>query len=194
MKNYSIPGSLLLIVLLFAACNNKKEEKEDYSNVEGNYFSINQYMLDQWNTFSGEPFVIKKMMWINGKTEDSSYSNSDTINWARLFTIFSETDISDRKYLGQYTFNQFDDNQDGTHNFFYMAKDPDLFTQKLLLTADQENMKVKGIYIETFKKSATDEVTQKLYYSPMKKIQIQWDNRPLFGSKKHTVQEFEFIR
>ncbi|MCD6012261.1 MAG: hypothetical protein K0Q79_2123 [Flavipsychrobacter sp.] len=181
------------MVLLFTACD-KKEDKEDYSNVQGNYFSINQYILDQWNTFAGEPFVIQKTTWVNGKTMDSSYTNSDTINWARLFAIFSATDISDRKYLGQYSFNQFDDNQDGTHNFFYMAKDHDLFTQKLLLTVDQENMKVKGIYIETYKKSATDECTQKLYYSPMKKIQIQWDDRPVFGGKKHTVQEYEFMR
>lgn len=75
-----------------------------------------------------------------------------------------------------------------------MAKDADLFTQKLLLTVDQEHMRVKGIYIETFKKTAIDEVTQKLYYSPMKKIQIQWNEKKVLGDKKHTVQEYEFMR
>jgi hypothetical protein len=195
VKKQVIQRSILLAaaILLLAACD-KKKEKEDFSDVQGNYFSINQYILDQWNTFAGEPFVIQKTMWVDGRTMDSSYSNSDTINWSRLFDIFSKTDISDRKYLGQYSFNQFDDNEDGTRNFFYMAKDPDLFTQKLLLTVDQEHMRVKGIYIETLKKTVIDEVTQKLYYSPMKKIQIQWNEKPVLGDKIHTVQEFEFMR
>lgn len=101
MKKQVIQRSILLAaaILLLAACD-KKKEKEDFSDVQGNYFSINQYILDQWNTFAGEPFVIQKTMWVNGRTMDSSYSNSDTINWSRLFDIFSKTDISDRKFLG----------------------------------------------------------------------------------------------
>lgn len=186
---------MLAMILFFASCDKKKDkETTDPEIADGNYFSINQYIIDQWNTFAGEPFVIEKVTWINGKTADSSLTNSDTLNWGRIFEIFSATDISDRKYLGQYTFNQFDDKDDGTHNFFYMAKEPDMFTQKVLITVDQFNMKVKGIYIETYKKSATDECVQKLFYSPMQKIQLQWDDRPLFGSKKHTVQEYVFMR
>lgn len=183
-----------LLAILCVSCK-KKEDKSNLDDVKGNYFSIKQFELDQWNTYSGEPFLILKTVTLNKKT-DSSYTNSDTISWAPIFKTFAETDISDRKFLGQYNFNQFDDNQDGTHNFFYQAKEDyeDLFTRKLLITIDQQTNKVKGIYIETYKKYFGGEVTQKLYYAPMKTIQVQTDDRPLLGSKKFTVTEWTFMR
>ena len=181
------------MALHFSSCK-KKQLKEDFSDIKGNYFSIYQFTLDEWNNYSGAPFAIIKSIRVNKGNTDSSFTNSDTINWAPIFLTFFATDISDRKNLGLYNFNQFDDHQDETHNFFYMAKDPDLFTQKLLITINQRTTKVKGIYIETFKKSATDECTQKLYYNPLKTIQIQTDDKPAFGTRKHTVQQWDFMR
>lgn len=183
-----------LLALLFTSCK-KKEEKENFDDVKGNYFSIKQFELDQWNTWQGEPFLITKTVTVNKKT-DSSLTNSDTISWAPIFKAFAETDISDRKFLGKYNFNQFDDNQDNTHNFYYQAKEDedDLFTRKLLITIDKDNNKVRGIYIETFKKYFGGEKTEKLYYAPMKTIQIQTDDKPLLGSKKFTVTEWTFMR
>ena len=152
-------------------------------------------MVDEWNTFAGQPFMINKMVIKDGKT-DSSLTNSDTISWAPLVKIFSETDISDRKFLGRYKFTQFDDNADGTHNFFYEANEDDdeLFTRKLLLTIDAFTTKVKGIYIQTEKKTIFDDCVQKLYYAPMKTIQIQTEDKPLIGAKTHTVVEYHFNR
>ena len=178
---------------MVAGCK-KKETKDEFADIKGNYFSINQFIVDQWNNFDDMPFVIIKSTRVDGKTTDSVITNSDTLNWAQIFNIFSATDISDRKNLGLYNFNQFDDNQDNTHNFFYMAKDNDLFTQKLLITLDQRNMRVKGIYVETYKKTVFDECTQKLYYSPIQNVQIQTDDKPLFGKRKHTVVEWDFQR
>lgn len=183
----------VLVVALFSDCK-KKEPKEDFSDIKGNYFPMNQFILDQWNNFTGAPFVIVKTIRVNGKTTDSSYTNSDTLNWGPIFETFSKTDISDRKYLGQYNFNQFDDPQDNTHNFFYMAKDNDLYTQKLLITLDQNSMKIKGIYVETYKKTALNEETQKLYYAPVLTIQIQTDVKPVMGSRTHTITEYNFLR
>jgi hypothetical protein len=188
--------SILVIAITsiqYASCK-KAETKDDYADVKGNYFSINQFILDEWNNYQGMPFVIIKTIRVDKGRTDSSYTNSDTINWAPIFYTFSATDISDRKNLGLYNFNQFDDDQDETHNFFYMAKEADQFTQKLLITINQINLKVKGIYIETFKKTVWSEVTQKLYYKPLQEIQIQTDTKQLFGDRKHTVQQWEFLK
>lgn len=182
------------LAMMVAGCS-KKEKNDNPDDIQGNYFSIKQYELDQWNTWEGSPFLITKTVTVNKKT-DSFLTNSDTIHWAPIFKAFAESDISDRKFLGKYDFSQFDDNQDYTHNFFYMAKDDDedLYTRKLLITIDKENNKVKGIYIETFKKYFGGEVTSKLYYAPMKTIQIQTDDKPLLGSHKLTVTEWTFNR
>lgn len=186
-----------LLVITFGSCK-KKEVKEPSEVYNGNYFSIEEFALDEWNTFAGEPFVIVKTVKANGKT-DSSYTNSDTINWAPIMKTFLETDISDKKYLGKYKFTQFDDNADDTHNFFYEAEDKDLFTQKLLITIDRYRTetggyKVKGIYIETLKNTAWSEQIQKLYYNPLKTIQMQTDDKPRVGKAKLTVVQYDFMR
>ena len=187
-------AGLLLVLLAMASCKKKEKAAVDTTDIKGNYFSIKQFALDEWNTFSGEPFLIEKSVRINNGKPDSSMTNSDTISWAPIFKAFFDADISDRKFIGKYTFTQFDDREDETHNFFYQANDEDLFTQKLLITIDDVSSKVKGIYVETYKMTFMNTTVQKLYYSPMKTIQIQNDEKPMLGSKKFTVTEYTFMR
>jgi hypothetical protein len=138
-----------------------------------------------------------KTVKINDGQTDTSYTNSDTISWAPIFKTFFETDISDTSFLGKYKYTQFPDDQDGTMNLFYEVADPDddeLFTRKLLITVDQQTRRVRGIYIETLKKDIlSGDRIQKLYYSPMKTIQIQTENKPVFGSSTHTIEQYDFM-
>jgi hypothetical protein len=197
MKRQFIHKSLIFISfigLFSSACKKKKEATDEFADVKGNYFSINQFIVDQWNNFPGPTCVLYRNVRVNDKTTDSSYVTTDKLDWTPIFKTFAASDISDRKFLGKYKFTQFDDPQDETHNFFYQANDEDLFTQKLLITLDMYNMKVRGIYIETYKKTATNESTEKLYYAPLKTIQIQTDEKPVFGSRKHTVANYDFMR
>ena len=189
----TIAALIILIAMTGTSCKKKQDQISAADTMTGNYFSVNQFMLDEWNTFAGEPFMISKSV-KEGDKIDSSMTNSDTINWAPLVKTFAETDISDRKFLGQYKFSQFDDNADQTHNFFYEALDEDLFTRKLLITIDRFTSRVKGIYIETEEKDLFDDKIQKLYYKPLKTVQIQTDDKPLMGSKKYTVVQYEFLR
>jgi hypothetical protein len=190
---FSLTLLFSLFVLTFSSCK-EDEVPDEYAKVQGSYFSVRQYALDQWNTFSNEPFLIVKTVRVNGGKYDSSYTTSDTLNWGGIFKVFFKTDISDRGYLGKYKFTQFEDNQDDTRNFFYEALDEDLYTRKLLITIDQYNQMVRGIYIEAIDKTIFDEKMVKLYYKPMSRIQIQEIETPMFGEKKHTVTEYEFIR
>ena len=196
VKKYIKFNRILLAVLMIISglsCK-KKDEVNPNANVRGNYFSIRQFALYEWNTFAGEPILIIKSKREGKGKPDSSYTNSDTLNWAPIFETFFATDISDRKFLGQYTFTQFDDNVDFTHNFYYQANDKDLYTQKLLITIDAQSAKITGIYIETLKHSFLEDCTQKLYYNPLKTIQIQSDCKPRFGSKKFTMVQYDFMR
>jgi hypothetical protein len=196
VKNFFKYIALFLVFFTLATQSCKKiKDKDDTSDIKGNYFSIRQYGLDQWNNWAGPPaFVIVKTLRKGNEKADSSYTSSDTLNWAPIFKTFFETDISDRKYLGQYKFSQFYDNNDGTHNFFYEANDDDLYTQKLLITIDQYTNKVKGIYIETLKKEfMMGEIIQKLYYRPYHTIQLQKDEKSMLGSKSFSVVQYDFM-
>jgi hypothetical protein len=195
VKKHIIYNWLLLLIVpiaLFTSC--KKKDKDPYAEVKGNYFSIRQYAEDQWNTYVGEHFAIVKTVRVNNGVTDSSYTLSDTLDWSPIFKTFFATDISDRKFLGQYKFTQFDDEADDTHNFFYEALDDDLYTRKLLITIDKYNSKVRGIYVEAGTKSLLEDKTLKLYYKPMSIIQIQTEEKAVFGDKKHTVEQYDFMR
>jgi len=183
-----------IMAMMFLSCK-KKDAAANTDDKKFANFSIKNYELDQWNTWHGEPFVILKTVTVDKKT-DSSYTNSDTISWAPIFRAFAATDISDLEFSGKYNINSFEDPQDGTRNLFYQAKEEeeDLFTRKLLITFEPRNNMITGIYIETFKKYFMGEVTGKLYYSPMKTIQIQTDDKPLLGKRKLTVTEWNFLR
>ena len=176
--------------LFFASCNNNKPDP--FANVKGTYFSIKKFAVDEWTTHAGEPISFTKTVKLNDKT-DSSVTNIEHIDWAAVIDIFAATDISDRKFLGQYTYNEIDDSFNRTHDFIYMANDKDLFTQKLLISMDMYTHEVKGVYVETFKSTFWNKRQQKLLYSPVKTIQIQQYDMPLIGAKKELVIKYKAI-
>ena len=160
---------------------------------KGTYFSIKQYILDEWESHMGETLAFTKTIRQNGKT-DTSYTNVELMNWPEILEPFIASDISDKKFLGKYTFSQFDDEMDNTHNLMYMANGDEMFVQKLLITLDATTIKVRGIYIETHKKVLWSTTTKKLFYSPVRTIQIQEYSKPLLGSKKEIITQYEVVR
>jgi len=184
---------LIAIACTFSLSSCKEKAFEMFANTKGTYFSINLFIIDEWQTHAGEPISFQKTVKLNGKV-DTSYTNVINMDWKSILKIFSATDISDRKFLGKYNFSQFDDNFDNTHNFMYVAEDPNLYTQKLLITMDNATNKVKGIYIETQKSNFWNETHQKLYYAPVRTIQIQQYDKPMLGSKKELLVKYVAIQ
>ena len=67
--------------------------------------------------------------------------------------------------------------------------EPELFTRNMQITADQVTNKVKSIYIETNK----DGRVQKLYYAPIRLIQIQEFESSLLGGERNLRLEYRFL-
>lgn len=187
--------SVLLVSILFivAACGNKKQKETPQPDAsEGTYFSIRQFVSDQWETFHGQPFAIAKVVTVNGKT-DSIMTNADKLDWGSIFKIFFATDISDPKFLGKYDFSQFADDATASNNFYYEAKEPDLFTRKLHIISDDVTNKIKSIYIETEQKTKWGSRIQRLFYIPVKTISIQEFESTTTGDKKELRVEYRFM-
>ncbi|MES2480280.1 MAG: hypothetical protein V4561_14440 [Bacteroidota bacterium] len=183
---------VLITVLFLFSCKNKEEAKAMPNNAGGTYFSIKDFTKDQWSTFHGQPFVLHQYITLNGKT-DSAIVSALTMKWSLIFKTFFETDISDPKFLEQYDFSMFEESTTDTRTFTYIAKDPALFTQKLQIAADMYNNKIRNIFIETQKQTFWNTQTQKLFYSPLRVIQIQEHNDPLIGRQKDLVIEYKFM-
>jgi hypothetical protein len=167
-------------------------EKPKPDTTQGTYFSLYGFVQDQWHIYRGQPYVLNKMVTLNGKT-DSCLVSALNVEWGQIFKIFFEADISDPKFLDQYDFTMFDENTTETRTFSYQAKDPKLFTQKLQIAADLYNDKIRSIYIETQKNTFWNNQSKKLFYSPAHIIQIQEHDNPLLGRTKDFVIQYKFL-
>lgn len=182
---------LILTVFSLFSCKKPAEEPVAANEPEGTYFSIIQFAKDQWDTFYGQPYSLQKIVTMNGKV-DTSYVSALDMDWSSVLKIFFETDISDKKYLDRYNFSLFEDDATLTRNFYYEAKEKDLFTRKLQIAADEETNKIRSVYIETSRNSTLNDLNQKLYYVPQKLIQIQEFEKSKTGPDKDIRIEYRF--
>jgi hypothetical protein len=184
--------TLFALFILFSISSCIKTDEPAAASTEGHYFSIKEYAYDQWKIYHGQPFGLVKYVYMNGKT-DSVYTNADAINWAAIFKIFFETDISAPKFDGKYNFSAFVDSATRTENYYYEANDPKLFTQKLHIIVNISNHRVNSIYIETNKDNKWGSKTQRLFYEPVKSISIQEFENVATGSKNEIRVEYKFM-
>lgn len=185
---------IFLTLITVVSCKSKKVDttQSKQPQVDGGYWSIIQFGQDQWNTFHGQPFSLQKIVTVNGKT-DSTYISGFDVDWGEIFKVFFQSDISDKKYIGHYDFSAFDNDATATHTFYWEAKDPDLYTRKLQLSIDPTNNRIMSVYIETQESSRYDGMSHKLYYAPLKVIQIQDFDNTHTGKPIHRVTEYRFL-
>lgn len=167
-----LPTSAVLSVIVFcitAASCQKKTEPIAQSAAGGTYFSIKQFMADQFDTHRSQPFVFMKIV-SDGEQTDSTYVAADTMAWTPVIDAFAAADISDSALVGQYKYSEFDEGLTGQHMFLYEAADPDLKTRQLMIGADPFTGKILSVYTEVQQPNGK---TEKLYYAPLKLIQIQ---------------------
>ncbi|MGC4079358.1 MAG: hypothetical protein QM702_20420 [Rubrivivax sp.] len=186
--------SILLVVFCALMTGSCRKEQPAATTVPNQpvYFSIKDFIRDQWKTFHGQPILLTRYTTLEGRT-DSATLSALNMQWSKLFKIFYETDISDPKFLGQYDFETFDEGLTQTRNFIYTARTPELYTQKLQIAADLVTRKIRTIYIETSKQSFWNTRSQKLLYAPMKVLMIHETNDPLIGSVKDLNIEYKFM-
>lgn len=188
-KIYTI--SIFILSLTLCSCSGEKEKTTPEAN-QGGYFSIIDFTKDQWSTFHGQPFGIAQYTTLNGHT-DSTFLSALKMKWSPIFEIFFKTDISDPKFNEQYDFETFEENLTQTRTFTYTAKKASLYTRKLQIAADMYTNKIRNIYIETEDKNFWNTQSQKLFYSPVRFIQIQEHNEPLIGKSKDLIVEYKFL-
>ena len=157
------------------------------------YWSVNQYIDDQIDTYGGQPFSLSRIATINGKT-DSALVNFFDMDWPTILEPFRNSDIGDKKFLGKYEFSMFDDNNTGNRTFYYEAKEKELFTRKLQLVIDPTNFRILSVYIETAKDGTLGDETSKLLYIPLKIIQIQQNKSSMTGSGDKIHIDYRFLQ
>lgn len=181
---------IIFCLLLLSACS-KTQENEQVDDGR-TYFSIVDFAKDEWAMHGGQAYGIVKKVYFNGKV-DSVYTNAFEMDWSPIFKEFFATDISDKKYIGQYNFTAFDDTLTFCRNFFYEANNPKLYTRTVQITSDFYTDKVKSIYIEAEKNNRVGTKNVKLFYIPMQSISIQEWETSKTGQEKELRVVYEFL-
>ncbi|PZF73520.1 hypothetical protein [Taibaiella soli] len=193
MRLFQSIAILFFTVLTLASCGGEYASSTGKGlDSAGTYYSVNIFARDQWEMYYGQPYMLEKVAVLNGQ-KDSSLVAIENMDWGAILKIFSATDISNKKYLGQYDFSMFDNNLAASKVFYYQAKDPKLFTQVLEINVDPFNSRIRSIYIETAKHSFWNDKIQKLYYAPLKTLQIQETEKPFMGDKKELKVTYKFM-
>ena len=185
------PCILLLLLVFLAACSRQEAETPGDETAGSGYFSIRQFAADQFDTHRGMPFVIEKQVVLNGR-KDSATINSYNADWEPLLTSFFSADISSGKFADQYDVSLFDDGA-GARVLYYTAKQDKLFTRVLQVRVDAATNRILSLYAETATSSFWNKTSRKLYYAPMKLIQIQEFSKPLIGKKRELRIEYRFM-
>lgn len=195
---------VVILTLSLFACKEKqnstsaKKEPSDQAGqavqdtVSGDtYFSIRAFFDDQWQTRRDIPYTLLRIVNLDGKI-DSSFVALDSTLWSKLRSPFDAADISDKKFIGQYNFDLFDDESSQSSNLNFDAKTPDLFLQKMYITADQFSRKVQSVYIET--RTSRDGYThsQKLSYIPDRIVQIREFEKSMATPAKNLTIEYRY--
>jgi hypothetical protein len=177
---------------LFLLSCQKAKKKDDIKAIDGGYFSVTMFAKDQVKTYWGQPFTLEKIEVVNGK-RDSSIVSAFKLDWASVLKPFFESDISDQRFAEKYNFSTFHDNSTSSTTYFYEAKEKGLFTQNLQVITDAYSNKIKSIYVETAENGHFSSRAQKLFYSPIKVIQIQEFQSSLVGKDKNSRIEYRFL-
>ena len=180
------------VLCLLTACKKGNDEAAQAAADGRTYFSIAEYAKDQWQNLKGEPWGIKKTVYFDGVV-DSSVSNVIEMDWSPVFKTFFETDISKEKFRDKYDFSAFEEKMTSTKNFVYEAKDPKLYTRKLMITADVFSDQITTIYIEAQKNDRMGTRDLKLFYSRLDKITISEVETSSTGKRKEMRVEYQFL-
>jgi hypothetical protein len=186
--------SLFVLLLMLSSCQRYGTSKE-LVNDGNTYFSIKQYALDQVQMFGGVPHSLYRIVHLDGKV-DSTITNFINMDWASIFQIFGASDISPKKFIGQYDFASYDDDATSSRGLIYTAKReyPNLLTRTLQINADPSNNKITSIYIETAKSDFWGSTRQRLLYVPLRVIQIQEEQHGLLGKARKLRVDYRFMR
>lgn len=169
MRFFTHAVALVLLAAFLAGSCKPAQKQEPKPAVEGTYFSVRQFVRDQFNTYRNQPFVFLKVVQ-DGQQTDSSYVAADTMDWKPVLDAFSDADIGDTALVGRYKYSEFDEGLTGQHMFLYEAAAPELTTRQLMIGADPFTGRILSIYMDV---NLPKGKTQKLYYATLKLIQIQ---------------------
>jgi hypothetical protein len=186
------PLLIILLATLYACGSKGKKEAAALPPADPNelmYFSMTDFVKDQWEIFKLQPYTFFKFVTKDGKT-DSSMVSAYEMDLGEIMLAFVRTDIGRKEFLNKYNFSVVDEGASFTRTYYYEALEDDLYTRTLQVTTDPTNNRIKAVFVEAVDTKSSPRKSVKLYYAPHKVIQET--TKSTMGSAKEVKTEYRF--
>jgi len=191
-QNVKLIFALLFTSIFFLAC--KSTTTDNNAAVAGSdstetYFSIRQFLNNQWTLLKVEPIVFLKIVEEDGKI-DSTYVPLDSALFESISAPFIAGDISNPEFVGKYKYSASEDRSMDMIFLQYDALDETLICRNLLISASAESGRIATVYMETQHSSFWSTTIHKMTFTKTDAIVIREFSKSFMMSPDEKITSY----
>lgn len=180
----------VLMLLFFTAC---KENIQYHGDSYLNYPDMESILRESIDRIKSEPVIYQKVVLdVQTKKSDTILVPYDKMDWDEIKSHFLKANIQTKKYDKKYDIGILNDTLTRSRTVLYSAKDPNLYTHQLNIVANQDDNKIRSIYIECEDNGFFSSKTEKLLLSPGSTIQIQEKTKRPLQKEQFIITTYKF--
>ncbi|MFT3948933.1 MAG: hypothetical protein QM763_18355 [Agriterribacter sp.] len=170
MKKYFL---IVISICTVLACKNKGEtasaDQQSRDPAQKEFYPISSFIQSQIKKLDSLPLAVMKYTTINSKTDTSIVEKKD---FAAIAGYFTMPDITAPGTKNQFEETSFIDASIGTISLTYLAKNDTISLRKADVLLNQDNSRVRTIYIEKKDAAAGGSTVQKMLWTAGRNCQV----------------------
>ena len=170
------------------ACSTTNYDGDSYLNYPDTDMLLEQY-LNSYKKLPNTFRVIRQ----EGEKRDTQYLKANEMPWAEFEEPFKKAGFFNEENDKQYRIQVLHDTLNQRMSLYYKALNETLYTQQATIQAQWPSNKVYSMYFECHKKNVFSEAHYKLLYSCGKTMQLQSNEKSLWGKPTKKIISIQFL-
>lgn len=176
-----------LLLLCLNACNTTNNKGEGKDKNKTPFFDVKGFFEGQANTLTQKDIAIRKTATLNNEKEEQLLKD---IDWASELSVFINSDINKPAWFQQYAKDS--TRQTNITTISYTALKPDLRTQSLNVTYNNDSNEVTGISIQNKTDNIVYTQQEQLTYKVNKGYTIKTKQKIIFQEEQTFIIDANF--
>ncbi|MCC6287618.1 MAG: hypothetical protein IT249_07010 [Chitinophagaceae bacterium] len=187
MKKYLLIAASIFVLL---SCKNKggaSTDQQDQDTTQKEFYPISSFMQAQIKQLDSLPLAVMKYTTIDSKTDTSIIDKKD---FAAIAAYFTTPDITAAGIKNQFEETSFIDASIGTISLTYLAKNDTIPLRKADVLLNQENSRVRTIYIEKKGVAGEGNKIQKILWTADRNCQVTTIEQATGSPEKVIIERY----
>jgi hypothetical protein len=179
---------VLALSIFTMSCHQKPSQQniiEAKKNIDTvTFYPVTDFLKKQIQTVDSTPFYIYRISIIDGKKDSVKISAKQFDSLAHAFVV---SDISDSTIKKNYKENVFEDASTKSITFNYTTKDSTMFIQSIDVLLNEDDQRVKRIFMSTFENKNGIDIISKMGWKPDRNFYVNRDIH--FANGKESTEQ-----